>query len=87
MTQHIDPARFAITLKIEMECRRKPPAWMKVTRADDGLVEVHWGHDITDHDSLVLVEETIIASGGPDWVARLMLAKKRERVRMMEATG
>ena len=80
----IDQPRFAVALAAELGQRGKPPAWLKVTRTDDALIEVNWGAQMADHDVVRVIEATLIENGGPPWVARLMMARKRERVEMLE---
>lgn len=79
----VDPTRFAVVLKEELERRGKPPAWLRVETAGGTLV-VLWGAEMHDRQRLAITEAAVIENDGPAWVARLMTVKRKERIAMLE---
>lgn len=84
MKAEIAPARFRLALLDVLRSCGKAPVTLDVQRIEHGLVAVRWQPVTGDADALSL-RETQVIDGGPDWVARLITAKRRARREMLGA--
>lgn len=81
----ISPPLFRHVLAGHLEHLGAAPLFLDVERTDPDLVTIRWTDNRSQRIEISLPEATVIAKGGPVWVADLMLAKPRKRREMLAA--
>lgn len=84
MKAEIAPARFRLALLDVLRTIGKAPVSLDVQRIDHALVAIRWQPVTGAADALSLREAQVI-DGGPEWVARLITAKRRQRRELLLA--